>query len=79
MVETDSFAVKAMFKGGNIFDGQSGWRSSNDSVWLETNGSICCRLPKTVMAIPFQMLITDRSQVSDTTKWITELYCPIQK
>jgi hypothetical protein len=27
--------------------------------------------------IPFQVLVTDRSQVKDTTKWITRIYYPI--
>ena len=32
---------------------------------------------KTVMAKPFQQLITDRMQVTDTTKWLTRLYYPV--
>jgi hypothetical protein len=32
---------------------------------------------KTVMALPFQVLVTDRSQVTDTSQWITHLYVPV--
>jgi hypothetical protein len=31
------------------------------------------------MAIPFQLLITDRSKESDTTKWITKICVPVPK
>lgn len=32
---------------------------------------------RTVMAIPFQSLITDRMQVQDTSQWRTQLYYPV--
>lgn len=32
---------------------------------------------RTVMAIPFQSLVTDRSREVDTTRWVTRLYYPI--
>ena len=28
-------------------------------------------------AIPFELLVTDRSKETDTTKWITRIYAPI--
>jgi hypothetical protein len=31
---------------------------------------------KTLLAIPFQALITDRSMISDTAKWVTRIYFP---
>lgn len=31
----------------------------------------------TVMAIPFQMLVTDRRQQPDSTRWVTKIYYPI--
>ncbi|MBS1915066.1 MAG: hypothetical protein JST87_02250 [Bacteroidetes bacterium] len=31
---------------------------------------------KTIMAIPFQVMITDRSVEQDTSKWITKIYMP---
>jgi len=34
---------------------------------------------KTAMAIPFQSLITDRSQEPDSTKWITRISAPVMK
>jgi hypothetical protein len=32
---------------------------------------------KTVMAIPYRSLLTDRSQEPDSSKWKTRIYCPI--
>ncbi|MBS1664814.1 MAG: hypothetical protein JST68_27455 [Bacteroidetes bacterium] len=32
---------------------------------------------RTVMAIPYQSLITDRPSQKDTTKWETRIYCPV--
>ena len=32
---------------------------------------------KTLMALPFQQLITDRSKEPDTTRWITDIYVPL--
>ena len=32
---------------------------------------------RVAMAIPYQVLITDRNVVSDTSKWITKLYFPV--
>ena len=32
---------------------------------------------KTSMAIPFQVLVTDRSKELDSTKWVTQIYAPI--
>jgi hypothetical protein len=32
---------------------------------------------RTVMALPFQQLITDRSAEPDTTRWVTDIYYPL--
>jgi hypothetical protein len=32
---------------------------------------------RTSMAIPFAYLVTDRTQETDTSKWITKIYCPV--
>jgi hypothetical protein len=32
---------------------------------------------RTVMALPFQQLITDRSAAPDTTRWVTDIYVPL--
>ena len=32
---------------------------------------------RSIIAIPFQSLITDRSKESDSTKWITKIYYPV--
>ncbi|MEO5682951.1 MAG: hypothetical protein ABIQ88_09930 [Chitinophagaceae bacterium] len=32
---------------------------------------------RTVMAIPFEYLITDRQQETDTSKWVTRIYAPV--
>ncbi len=33
---------------------------------------------KTSMAIPFQYIVTDRINEPDTTKWVTQIYAPVQ-
>ena len=33
---------------------------------------------KTVMASPFQLLVTDRTKEIDSTKWVTKIYYPIK-
>jgi hypothetical protein len=30
-----------------------------------------------MMAMPFQLLVTDRSKEKDSTNWITQLYYPV--
>jgi len=32
---------------------------------------------RTSMAIPFQVMVTDRQQEQDTTKWVTKIYYPV--
>ena len=32
---------------------------------------------RTAMAIPFQMLVTDRNAEPDTSKWVTHIYVPV--
>ncbi len=32
---------------------------------------------KTLAALPFQSLITNRQLEQDSTKWITRIYCPV--
>ena len=32
---------------------------------------------RTVMAIPFQVIVTDRMKEPDTTRWVTRWYCPV--
>ena len=32
---------------------------------------------RSIIAIPFQMLITDRTREPDSSKWITRIYFPV--
>jgi hypothetical protein len=32
---------------------------------------------RTVMAVPFQSLVTDRMQEPDSTRWVTRIYYPV--
>jgi len=34
---------------------------------------------KTVMAKPFQILVTNRLTETDTSKWITKIYIPVER
>ena len=75
--ETQDIRIKRMPYGGNMFiaDVKGGPHViqkglDNLSVYLVDS-------KRTSPAIPFELMLTDRSKVSDTTKWITRLYYPI--
>ena len=73
----EKFELKAMFKGGNILVANiKGGKNTIDQS-IKNFNRYMNDYQKTMMAMPFQLLITDRSKQSDTTKWITQLYYPV--
>ena len=75
--EKDNIISKWMMKGGNILTGEvtGGQNQINEATkQLE----IYIRdYQRSIIAIPFQMLITDRTKEPDSTKWITRIYYPV--
>jgi len=75
--DTKEFTTKFMLKGGFILEGEirgGPYIIDAASGQLETYRA---DHQYTSPAIPFQLLVTERSKEPDTTKWITKLYYPI--
>jgi hypothetical protein len=74
---TDKFASKFLLKGGEILEADvtGGYYKIRAALKELENYKNDHRFNSP--AIPYQLLITDRSKEPDTTKWITRLYYPI--
>jgi hypothetical protein len=72
-----NISYKWMLGGGNILvTDVRGGPFSIDSAFQQLEYYVH-DYNRTSPAIPFQSLVTDRSKVPDTTKWITRLYYPV--
>ena len=75
--ENEKFKLKAMFKGGNILVANiKGGKNTIDES-IKNFDRYMNDYQKTMMAMPFQLLLTDRIKQTDSTKWITQLYYPV--
>jgi hypothetical protein len=73
----DDFASKQMVKGGNILTGEvTGGQKQIEEAERQLETYIR-DYQRSIIAIPFQMLITDRTKEPDSTKWITRIYYPV--
>ncbi len=77
LAETKDFEIKMVFKGGNILEteikgGPYTIRKAVNQFEIYKND-----YQKTSPAIPYQLLVTDRTKETDTMKWITKLYYPV--
>jgi hypothetical protein len=73
----DNMTTKWMMKGGNILSADvKGGRKQIDEA-LKQMDMYTRDYQRTIIAIPFQMLITDRTKEPDSTKWITRIYYPV--
>jgi hypothetical protein len=74
---TDQITSKWMFKGGQILTAEV--KGGNKSIEEATR--MCEQYIQdyhhTIMAIPFQSLVTNRRNEPDTSKWITVIYYPV--
>jgi hypothetical protein len=69
--------TKWMMKGGNILSGEViGGQKQIDEGDKQMQLYII-DYQRSIIAIPFQMLITDRTKEPDSTKWITRIYYPV--
>jgi len=77
LLENDTFSFKRMPKGGNILvsEIQGGVKATEQA--LQQFSAYVTDHQFTVMAIPFQSLITDRMKERDSSKWITRIYYPV--
>jgi hypothetical protein len=75
--QKDDITSKWMMKGGNILMGEvTGGEKQIEEAQKQMELYIS-DYQRSMIAIPFQMLITDRTKEPDTTKWVTQLYYPV--
>ena len=75
--KTNEFAPKFLLKGGNILEAQIQGGPYTIKKGLEELENYRADYKFNSPAIPYQLLVTDRTKEPDTTKWITRLYYPI--
>ncbi len=75
--DKDDISSKWMMKGGNILAGEvTGGQKQIEEAQRQMELYIM-DYQRSIIAIPFQMLITDRSKEPDSTKWVTRIYYPV--
>lgn len=75
--ETKEFAPKFLLKGGNILEAEiRGGPYAIEKAFKELE-DYRSDYKYESPAIPYQLLVTDRTKESDTSKWVTKLYYPI--
>jgi hypothetical protein len=75
--KTNEFAPKFLLKGGNILEAQIQGGPYTIKKGLEELENYRADYKFDSPAIPYQLLVTDRTKEADTTKWITRLYYPV--
>jgi len=75
--QKDDISSKWMMKGGNILTGEvTGGQEQIEQAQKQMELYIS-DYQRSIIAIPFQMLITDRTKEPDSTKWVTRIYYPV--
>lgn len=75
--ETENFIPKFLLKGGKILETEvKGGLYTVESAFKEFE-NYRADYKYNSPAIPFQLLVTDRTKEPDSTKWITKLYYPV--
>ena len=75
--ETNEFAPKFLLKGGYILEAQIQGGPFTIENGLKELENFRADYKLNSPAIPYQLLVTDRTKEADTTKWITRLYYPV--
>jgi hypothetical protein len=75
--QTNDFAAKFLLKGGNILEAQIQGGPTKIETALRELENYRTDYRFTSPAIPYQLLVTDRTKEQDTAKWITKLYYPV--
>ena len=75
--DENGIAGKWMMKGGNILTAEViGGANRVDSSMKQMEKYIS-DYQRSIIAIPFQLLLTDRRNQPDSTKWLTRIYYPV--
>ncbi len=75
--KTNEFAPKFLLKGGNILEAEIQGGTYTIEKGLKELENYRADYKFNTPAIPYQLLVTDRTKEPDTTKWITRLYYPV--
>lgn len=77
IIEGSNISLKWMVKGSNVLTGEVIGGIKNIADSMKEFDKYISDYQRSVIAMPFQLLITDRLKEPDTTKWITRLYYPV--
>ncbi|HNP23606.1 MAG TPA: hypothetical protein PKM63_06155 [Panacibacter sp.] len=77
ITETNDIRIKRMVPGNIMISENITGGPHSVSVAFKAMDAYVGDYQKTIPAIPFQSLITDRSVEADTSKWITKIYYPV--
>lgn len=75
--EKETISLKQMVKNGNILVAEVRGDQKTISDAIKKIEQYITDYQRSIIAIPFQSLITDRSKEPDSTKWITKIYYPV--
>ena len=75
--QRQNITSKWMMKGGNILSGDIIGGPERIDEAMKQFELYIHDYQRSIIAIPFQMLITDRSKEPDSTKWVTRVYYPV--
>jgi len=75
--EKENISLKQMVKDGNILVAEVRGDQKTINEAIKQIEKYIADYQRSIIAIPFQSLITDRSKEADSTKWITKIYYPV--
>ena len=75
--EKENISLKQMVKNGNILVAEVRGDQKTINEAIKQVEKYIADYQRSIIAIPFQSLITDRSKEPDSTKWITKIYYPV--
>ena len=75
--EENGIAGKWMMKGGNILTAEVVGGANRVDSSMKQMEKYISDYQRSIIAIPFQLLLTDRRNQPDSTKWLTRIYYPV--
>ena len=75
--DNKEFAAKMLFKGGNLLEAEINGGHASVRKAFDEYEKFKKDYSKTSPAIPYQLIITDRTKERDTLKWVTKLCYPV--
>ncbi len=74
---TEKFVSKKMLKGGDILVAETTGEGSKADTAMKRMEQYVFDHRYTAIAIPFQSLVTNRLNETDSSKWVTKIYYPV--